>query len=618
MPRHGPSDSLRSAAEFESTELAPEATQSPTIALLLAGGLCALPFLLPYNQLFEAEWLGTALGIAAVLAALGGRRAPIVSLPPAARWLLAFALLLGVQAFIVHPNYPQVPALALLYVLYAALLIWLGAQLSAANGIERAATLVAVCLLIGALLNAAAAAIQVYGCPDLYEHPGLLGNVVAELPLHVGAYGNIAQPNLFANYLGLGTGALLFLWLTRRLRSGYALFAALALAWACALSGSRTALLYAGWFALLGLLAGRLQSGADGRRLRLAAYALAGAIVAAHVAVPEIDSMLALGNGAQGALDRLLPSAPINYEPRLQIWQLAWHLFAAAPLTGVGIGEFAGAAFRAGLAPSLTQYGNQVWTSPHDLPLQLLAETGVFGAFLVFAALAGWCWQIGRRYVAGAQPVLWWIIAAVGIELIHSMVEFPLWSAHFLGVTALLIGLGSQPRIASRVASRGIRLAGLASCALLVLALVPLLQDYVRLGSTRITGAATTLASKADAARDAAVLRTLTHGLLASPAEYSIILGAPLDRSRLSELVPMSERVARQYPAHAVIVRRAVFLALSGEAAHARRILAQAMYTFPKRCGETLRILGEALPADPAAIEPLLAEVKAMPIPQCR
>lgn len=572
----------------------------PTIALLLAGSLCALPFLLPYNQIFEAEWLAAAFGVAAVIAALAGRRAGIQPLPPAARWLLAFAILLGAQTLIVHPNYLQVPALAVLYVLYAVLLIWLGAELAATNGIERTATLLAASLLIGALLNAAAGLIQ------YYERPGYLEDLVAELPHRAGAYGNIAQPNLFANYICVGASALLFLWLRGSLRLGYALAAAAPLVWACALSGSRASLLYAGWFVLLGLLAGKPRFGTDGRRLRLAACALAGAILLAHVVAPAIDGAFALGNASAGALDRLLPSTPINYVPRLQIWQLAWQLFTTAPLTGVGIGKFAGAAFRAGLEPSLTQYGNQVWTSPHNLPLQLLAETGILGAFLVFASLGSWCLQIGRRCVVGAQLDLWWIIAAVGIELIHSMVEFPLWSAHFLGVTALLVGLGSGARAGARTQARLTWIAATASCAVLALAIGLLLRDYVRLSSTRVTGAAITLASKATSAHDAATLRSVTHGLLASPAEYSIILGSQLDQSDLPDRLRMSERVARQYPAHAIIVRRAVFLAFAGEAAEARRVLGQAMYTFPKRCKETVRILAQALVADPGAIEPLL------------
>jgi len=576
--------------------------QGQTVALLLAGALCVLPFLLPYNDLFEAEWLAAVLGAAAALAALLVQGASVVSFPAPARWLLAFALFLGIQTIFVHPVYTQVPLLAILYVLYAALLIWLGAQLAAANGIERAATVLAACLLAGALANAAAGVIQFYGTPPLLQ------DVVAELLYPYRAYGNIGQPNLFANYLALGGTALLFLRLRRNLRSGFALAAAVLLAWGFALSGSRAALLYVLWYGLLGLLAYKVQSGGDGRRLRFAAFALAAVILVEYVAVPWLNSALGLSNAANDALDRLQPVA-IEGEPRWQMWLLAWHVFTHAPFWGVGIGEFAGAVFRSGLSPNLTRFG-QVWTSAHNLPLQLLAETGALGTFLVLGGLCSWCWQAGRRYVAGAQAAMWWIIAAVGIELIHSMVEFPLWSAHFLGVTALLMGLGTQPGRGSKTGSRLSWTVAAASCAALALATALLLRDYVRLSSTRITGTALTLASAADTARDAAVMRTLTHGLMAPPAEYWIILGAPLDRSRLPEMLKMSERVARSFPAHAIIVRRAVFLAFDGQAAAARRLLAQALYTFPRRCATTIRILSQALAADPHAIEPLLALAK--------
>ena len=169
-----------------------------------------------------------------------------------------FALFLAAQALVGTPAYPQLPLLGALYVLYAALLVWLGAQLAASAGIERAAGVLAACLLAGALANAAAGVIQFYG------RPALLEDIVAELhhgPQHNGAYGNIAQANLYANYLALGGTALLFLWQRRSLRTPYALAAAVLLACAGALSGSRSALLYALWFAVLGLLAGRMQTG---------------------------------------------------------------------------------------------------------------------------------------------------------------------------------------------------------------------------------------------------------------------------------------------------------------------------------------------------------------------
>jgi O-antigen ligase len=609
MPQRQQADEpgAKSASEPAAPVLRAKNAQTQAVALLLAGGMCLLPFLLPYNQLFEAEWLAAVLGVAAALAVLATHGISVVSLPVPARWLLAFALFLGAQAVLVHPIYPQVPVLAALYVLYAALLIWLGAQLAAANGIERAATILAVCLLAGSMANAASGMIQFYGLP------AVLQDIVAELPHGpAAAYGNIGQSNLYANYLALGGAALLFLWLRGNLRTGYALAAAVLLAWTCALSGSRASLLYALWFALLGLLAGRVQSDPDGRHLRSAAYTLAAVILAAHVAIPWLNAAFGLGDSAKGALERLLP-ASLEDEPRWQIWRLAWRIFANAPIAGAGIGEFAGAAFRSGLSPGLTQLGNQVWTSPHNLPLQLLAETGALGTFLALAGLCTWCWQAGRRYFATAQPAMWWIITAVGIELIHSAVEFPLWSAHFLGVTALLMGLGTRPSTISRIASRLTWILAAGTCLALALAMAILLRDYVRLLSTRVTGTTVTLANAADAARDAAVMHALTRGLLAPPAEYAIILGAPLDRSQLSDRLKMSERIARHYPTDAIIVRRAAFLAFDGQAAAARRLLAQALYTFPKRCNETIRILAQARASDPGAIEPLLMMARAEP-----
>ena len=582
-----------------------------TVSVLLAGGMCVLPFLLPYNQLFEAEWLAAALGVAAAFTAVWGGRASAVALPAPARWLIAFAMFLGVQAAVAHPTYPQVPAMAVVLVLYAALMIWLGAQLAKLGGLEHVAEVLAACLLIGAMANAASGVIQFYGIPDL------LKDVVAEMPYGFGAYGNIGQPNLYANYLAVGGTALLFLWLRGGVRTGFALGAATLLAVAIALSGSRASLLYALWYVVFGLLAHRLQAGAAGRRLRFAAFAFGAVIILAHAIIPWINSAPGLDNLAKGAIERALPTVLGDSEPRWQIWLLAWRLFADAPLLGTGIGGFAGNVFRSGLPPGLTHLGNQVWTSPHNLLLQLLAETGILGTFLALAGLFAWCVQIWRRYFTKAQSAIGWIIAAVGIELIHSMVEYPLWSAHFLGVTALLIGLGSQPSVGSQTISRTTWAAAAATCAMLALTLTMLLRDYVRLYATRVTGTTITLASAADAGRDAAVMRDLTHGLLAPVAEYWIVGGAPLDQDRLAERLAMSGRIAHHYPTNAILVRRAIFLALDGQAIEARKLLAQTRYTFPKRCRETALILANALTANPRAIEPLLELTSEAGGPDC-
>ena len=66
--------------------------RSDSVSLLLAGGLSILPFLLPYPQLFQAEWLAAALGVTAALAALSARGTKLVALPGPALWLGAFAI----------------------------------------------------------------------------------------------------------------------------------------------------------------------------------------------------------------------------------------------------------------------------------------------------------------------------------------------------------------------------------------------------------------------------------------------------------------------------------------------------------------------------------------------
>ena len=576
-----------------------------TISLLLAGSLCLLPFLLAYHQQpipsFFPEWLAAALGIAAALTLLVGRGVTAVSFvssPVPALWLIVFAAFLAAQAASGGHVYSQLPVVAALYVLYAALMIWLGAQLTAELGIARVATVLAMFLLAGALANSLAGVMQFYGRPKLFE------DVVAELHGNR-AYGNIAQANLYANYLALGEGALLFLWLRERVRTAYALPALALLVLGGALSGSRGTLLYALWYAALGFLAARTQEGAQKWRPKIAACGIAGAVLAAHFAVPWLNAALHLGPSGEGAIDRLE-----HGEPRWQVWLIALRVFLSAPFGGVGAGEFAGAAFEIGLDPSLTTIG-EVWTSPHNVPLHLLAETGLVGTLLVLGGLCVWGWQAARRYWTGREVASWWIIAAVGIEMIHSLTEFPFWSAHFLGVTALLIGASARAGPSLAVARASAISAG-AVCIVLSVASAIMLRDYMRLDVTRITGTTVTLTSATQAQQDAATMRELTHGLMAPLAELWILIGAPLDRSELAEKLALSERVARYWPANTVVARRAVFLALSGEAEKARSLLARALETFPHRVNATILILEQARTADRSAIEPLLAMARAV------
>ncbi|HMH17441.1 MAG TPA: Wzy polymerase domain-containing protein [Burkholderiales bacterium] len=579
----------------------------PEIGLLLAGSLCLLPFLMPHHELpvktFHAEWLAAVLGISAALAALIGRSAPLVSWPVPARWLVAFALFLALLAAFGGPAYLQLPLLAALYVLWAALMLWLGAQLTSAFGTERVATVLAAFLLAGALLTALIGVIQFHGRPKFLE------NFVFEFYGNR-AYGNIAQANLYANYLAVGESALLYLWLRARVPTAYALPALMLLVLGSALAGSRSTLLYALWFAVLGSLP--KGGGADSRRLKLAVYSLAGVTLVANVAIPWLNNLFHVGPLSHGALDRALVSSDETAEPRPLAWLLALRLFAGAPVAGVGIGEFAGAAFDLGLDPVLVQRA-ELWTSPHNLPLHLLAETGIVGAVLALGSVTAWGWQVARRFRTEGQLAVWWIVAAVGVEMIHSLIEFPLWYMPYLGVTALLMGVGAAPGTRFSEMSRASRTAATAACAALAVASIVMLGNYLKLHAAYVTGTTVTLTRAADAQRDAATMRELTHGLMAPVAELWIVLGAPLDRDNLAVKVAMSGRVARFWPIYSVLARHAVFLAFEGETRKAQDLLASSLRTFPHRRDSIVAILQLAQAADPGAIEPLLRAAASAP-----
>jgi O-antigen ligase len=571
------------------------------ISLLLAGAMCLLPFLVPYHQLpilsFYPEWLAAALGVCAALyvfvfAWRGGGALP---LPAPSLWLIALALYFLARAFL-GQSYPQIGVLAACYVLLAALMVWLGAQLAGGLGTERVCTALCVALLAGALANALAGAIQFYG------RPALLEDVVADLGGRR-AYGNIAQPNLYANYLALGQCALVFLWFRRRVRTGPALLIALFLAAGSALSGSRIALLFAGWIALLGALSG--QRVGDLRRLRLGAFVVAGCILATQLAVPWINDALDFRRAGESALDRMGALTSDTREPRWEIYSLGLRVFAAAPVFGVGPGAFPGAAFELGLDPALTRSG-EVLTSPHNLVLNLLAETGVIGAVLCLGALCVWGWQLVRRRASNVEPALWWVAAVVGVELLHSLFEFPMWSAHFLGVAALAMGVGLAPGTPSRSMRPVLRTACIGCCASLMLALAVLLRDFVRLDMTRITGSAVTLVSPSDAQRDAATLRALASGLLGPVAELWIVTGAPFDRNDLPAMLATASRVATFWPSSAVLVRKAALLALDGNADEALSLLERTLHTFPQDRSSTIAALEQAAGGDADALKPLL------------
>src|SRR3989338_10625637 len=174
------------------------------ISLALVGLMWVLPFLHYRHQYplttFDQEWWSALLGVFALtlLATKDFWKQP--EIPRIAQLPAGLIAILLLQMALHKVVYIDQGLLYILYLLFAALLILLGARLRACFGLEKMATMLAVFLLIGAELNALIGVLQYYR----WSTP--LNSVI--VIKSSGVIGNLAQPNHFANYVTLGLTAL--------------------------------------------------------------------------------------------------------------------------------------------------------------------------------------------------------------------------------------------------------------------------------------------------------------------------------------------------------------------------------------------------------------------------
>src|SRR6266516_3275121 len=124
-------------------------------------------------------------------------------------------------------------------------------------------------------------------------------------------------------------------------------------------------------------------------RLRLGRAAVVAVVAAAAVSV---GALLAAGITPSRALHKFNEPAPVSAgqgannltnlssSSRWNWWQEAWKAWRAHPVLGTGAGTF-------DLTHRKLRVDGTVATEPHNLPLQFLSETGIFG-FILFLGIA--------------------------------------------------------------------------------------------------------------------------------------------------------------------------------------------------------------------------------------
>ena len=585
------------------------------ISLVLTGLMFLLPFLNPYHYYpltnFYTEWLALAFGLAA-LAPLSARRFwDEVEIPTLTLWLLAFAALLLLQLIWVDIAYPEFSVLGALYVVWAAWLVWLGRVLAKSCGIERLTLWLALMLLLGGLFNAATAVLQFY----TIDSP--LRLMVASLgPMQRGAYGNFGQNNHFADYVTLALISALYLRIKGRLSLLTAAACVGLFLYVLSLSGSRTTWLYllatlalSLWFRARSEEPG-LRRAALGLALLLPLFALVQYLMS-HYGL-AIRPLPGAGYAAVTPIDRFTEDMAHNLLPqtegsslgtRIYMWHQALLMFIRAPLLGVGFGQYAGVFFEQ--AAELSRYHIAHFDrNAHNALMQLLAETGLAGAALVSAGLGAWLWGLRRHLVFGAEA--WWLLCLLAVLFVHSMLEYPLWHADFLGIAAMLLGMGSGQVLRLRLSALS-RIAFPFMVAAGVFALGSVLHAYRDLELLLYPRVLPKNQAEI-VARNEALIDLHRDTLLAPYVEMTYAGVIVADRSNLKAKLALNSRVLRLIPVPELAYRQVLLLALNGEREAALLQLDRAVAVFPDKLKYFIPEAQKAAQREPEALGEILGK----------
>lgn len=558
--------------------------------LAAVGLLWTLPFLQPIHRYpltsFYSEWLAIVLGLVASAALLDRRCWREAPCPLITLFLSGLIALLAVQYWLGRVTYGGQALTAALYLGWAGLLMILARNLRREFGMTAVVTMLAWFLFAGGFLSAIVALAQHFQISTVLD-PLIAPKRAKEV------YGNLAQRNQFANYIALAFASLAYLYARGRMRGAAAVAGAVPLAFILGLSGSRSVLVYLTLTLALALPFSR-RADVDSRRLLVCVTTfIIGSLVSQWLA--GLPWLVPRG-GAVTTVQRLF-SETASVNERLQITREAWLMFLQSPLLGVGWGQFAWQEFGQRAQSGLTIAG-WPFNNAHNILLQLLAETGLAGALLVVGMALLWLWGLKR---VAFDLDRWWLLALLGVIGVHSLLEYPLWYAYFLGIAAVALGLGSE-----RNFTAGFERAGppavLLSLAAGVIVAVPLFQGYREFERLFARDSA------APGAQEQAAILSRAHRefALRPYAEFAIALGIEPGGSRAREKAALNDRAMRFAPVETLVYRQALLLALAGRREEALRQFARAALVYPGELPSVRKTLRELAAGYPAELTPLL------------
>jgi len=563
-------------------------------SLTMVGLMWFLPFIYYYHwyplTTFYQEWLCALLGVFAMIP-LTTRECWLKSdIPRVVQMPILLIAVVFVQVLLGKMAYPEQGLLYILYLLFAALMMLLGARLRNRIGMEKLAIGLAIFLLLGAEISA------VIGLLQHFRIDTPLGALINPKTSSSVA-GNLSQPNHLANYIFLGLISLSYLFHQGKVRHISAIFLGITLLFVLALSGSRSSWLYLFFFAALSWWWAR-RDVANRRLFLLSLFAIA-AFVLIHFLLLGANATWG-GGGSTNTVARMLDSRPL-VSIRVHLWQAAGLMFINSPLFGVGFGQFALNHFQ--LMPEMQADGiSGYFHNAHNLIFQVAAEAGLAGLIVLVVPLV--IWLAGLRRLAFTAHY-WWASGILGVIAIHSMLELPLWHTFFLSIFALLLGAMDQTSYRMNIGKTG--QAGMVLILLFGLTtLIQLRNNYRAIEDVRVIQYSPNLDAEKFKILSAKLLYVHDSLLMTPYAEFYMIINIEVTGERLKEKLAMSTRLMKFLPSGWVTYKHAYLLAQDGQLDLAENVLERAMRSFPKDYGKARWQLVELAKKDPVHFSALL------------
>lgn len=552
-----------------------------------------LPFLGYYHAYplttFYQEWMAAMLGLGAMLLLVSKRYWQQPEIPRIVLLPIGMLAIVVAQALMGKIAYLGQAMLYALYLLWAVLLVMLGRQLREEFGLAKLCSVLAAFLVIGTELSSLVGVLQHYNWHTFLDPVVTAKNSSA-------VYGNIAQPNHFADYLTLGLASLGLLYARGWLRGWQVVLLALPPLFVLPLSGSRSTWLYL--LAIVGLAYWwQRRDKAHAVLLRYSLLLLLGfGIMHLVVQLPWLEGSGSVVTSAQRLFGEVRSGGI-----RLYLWREALLIFAQFPWFGAGFGQFAWQHFQ--LGPVLRNADiSGLYNNAHNLFMQLAAETGLAGLSVLFATMLSWLARIRQDE---QQIYHWWGYALLAVLGIHSLLEYPLWYAYFLGVAALLLGIFDRASYRLQLRNLG-RLSVALMLLLGTLSLQQLLHGYRSIESL--------LAQRPASAHDQAYVERMRDGLLTVQRQLLLQPYADLFMNSMIEVSPeqieskllYNEAVLHFIPISQVAYREALLLAQAGKAEAAQQQMERAIWSYAGSFAQVRRELSELVRRDPAHFAALL------------